>query len=255
MTIPKEIHLPQRTDFIESLGHPEEYSARELVAHMAGGSIEHWPSGVITLPHNSIRHDEKIPVAPYIELPVGNHELAGLIDEPDDKLDELAPLYGLFDLALDYKPDQQTLGISVAGTNTYVSTEQTFYDYTHPAYLRMIYGLFACFTRDDAQVIEHIHQKGVLISAFDTSTSTALALPGRILNQLDAAILPWQTRYKPDVLYPIDLHEQVYAIADQQGYFNVRKSMDKILSAIQPVGVRVIFDSIANIYVKGPAQE
>lgn len=249
MTIPKELNLPIQTDFSYYFTHIEEYCARELVEHMAGKPIESRPDAVMKLPYDSLNPNQEIHVAPCIDLPAGNHELSGIIGDKYNKLDGLAPLYKLFDLEVNYRPENRLLNIRVAGSQVAIATDQTFYNYSGPAYLHMVQGLFACFSQEDKQLIEQIRNNGVLISTLLSSSETALAIPGDVMSAQNLATLPWQDHYEPHVLYPIDLHRNVYEVSDRQGYHKVRESMSRLLLQVQPVGVHIVSDSIANVYI------
>lgn len=249
MTVPKEILLPER-DFDGLFNHHPEVSAKELVEALGGKRVELQQSGTIKLPKDSLRPNLNIRVAPFLDLPVGSRKLSGFVATEYERLGEYTEMYKQFGMDVIYKPEDRIVEAHIAGIHVKVFQGQTFYNYSDSPYLHMMYGLLACFSESDQELIRDIQHKGVLISTSERTTETALLVPGDMMRSFRLSSLRFQRSYESEVLYPVDLREDIYETWDKQERLDVRTGVGVLLANIRPVGVRVQSDSVANIYLK-----
>lgn len=248
MTVPKEINLPER-DFAELFNHHPEVSAKELVEALGGKRVELQQSGTMTLSEDSLQPNLNIPAAPFLDLPVGSNTLSGFVGTEYGQLREYADMYSQFGMSVIFKPEDRIVEAHVAETQVGIFQGQTFYNYSDAVYLHMIYGLLACFSDGDQELIRDIQQKGVLISTSQRATQTALLVPGDMARSF-LPRLRFQRPYERGVLYPVNIEERIYTIWDMQQRTDVRAGVNALLAALRPVGVRVRNDSVVNIFLK-----
>lgn len=249
MTIPKEFPTPNYL-FPESMNHSDEYLAVELVQAMQSFVIERQGSKSFVLPSDSIAKDVAVSTSETIALPAGSRALSGIVLRQYENLEKSQWVYERFGMHLEYSRESNKVTAQLGSEQVIVSTEQTYVNYSEPAYQRMIFGVLACLSEKDIDVLQGIRERGVLITTLARSTETALLLPGTLLTAAQIPRLAWQGPFQERELYPFDLWADSYVAWNNQGRLDVAASVRSLLSSISPVGVLVQSDTIGNVFLR-----
>lgn len=246
MTIPKEYQLPTYA-FPESMQHSVQF-ARELIDAMQGKDILLHNGTDIRLPPDCVNGGAFVQSTESMAFPVSNRVLSNIVSGSYSGLYDKEDIERVFDFNIDVRSDSKRIDVHLGNETIQLSMEQSYVNYSEPTYQRMIFGILACLSYSDKKIIETIRNNGILITTGERATETSFWVPGSTMEASNFPRLPWQSQYQQNLLYPIDLWKESYAIWEERGDTHIKTGVQRLLSGVNPMGVMIQSDLPADIH-------
>jgi hypothetical protein len=229
---PSELHTPGKSGPVQE--------AQTIIRDFSDYDItidEHFRP--LALPDNSIGKGKQIMAGPVVELPISSNVLAGLMPTSYENVEMHADLYQQFGATVMYRESSGELDVKLEEGMLRISTENTYVNFGDPGYLHMLASLPLVLPRGSGKVLEEISKRGVLITSGQRYSESCLSLTGKLLDYYGMRVVGPQRKWKPDVLYPVNLDPKLYETWKSQGKRYVPDTLLYILDSLQPVGVTV----------------